>query len=262
MATSLYRSLSGNRATGTPLPFPFTKLVKWVTLRQGQTSLVAAGPGVAKTALALNLIARANVATLHLSPDSDEYTVGPRLVSITRQRSLSNVLRAFDARNEEHAEYMEGLKALKHVRFSFGSSPSFGDIQDELWRYEQVTGYYPQLIILDNVRNVYNAEGVDGNESMRFKATVDFFNEIAKRTGAHCMLLHHLMGQYEDGNSAPPLSALLGKVAKEPNIVINLFRQDESTVGAVIAKNRDGRSWPDASYWESLDFQPEKQIIH
>lgn len=244
------------------MPLPFRSLAKVITLRRGQTSVIGAAPGVAKTAFTLNIIAKTDTPTLYLSPDSDIMTIAPRLVSILHKRTLSNVLRAFDDNGAEKAQYMEELGVLSHVEFSFMSAPTFGDIKDEIKRYEWKYGVFPELIILDNIRNVYNSEGSDGVEHTRHGATVDFFkNGIAPMTGAHCMLLHHVMGPFEDGNTPPPLSALLGKLGKEPRVVLNLFRETESQLGAVVAKNSNGRAYPDASKWETLSWDGAKQLI-
>jgi hypothetical protein len=66
-----------------------------------------------------------------------------------------------------------------------------------------------------------------------------FAKDTARATGACVVVLSHLTGEYEDGSVPPPQSALLGKSAKVPEMVLNLYSPGPD-MGVVVAKNRNG----------------------
>lgn len=266
MAQSLYRSLLEAPENGGALPQPFGALeVAGVAFRRGQVAIVAAAPGGGKTALITNYCiaqpVREQVSILYLSPDSDIMTIGPRIIASLTARETRNVLRDFGAKGEAYNQHLESSKQLSHIQWCFQASPTYEDIEAELTGYVAVHGHMPDLIILDNIRDVYAETVGDGGEHQRHSATVDYFHELARVTNSAVVLLHHLTGVYEDSTLAPPLSALLGKIGKQARLVLNLFQPEEGTLGAVVAKNSNGRAFPGASEYLTMTWDKEVQLI-
>lgn len=234
-----------------------------IAFRKGQVSIVAAAPGGGKTALITNYaIAPAvaeSVAILYLSPDSDIMTIGPRILATLQEREVRNIFRDFAS--GEHKAHLEKAKTLRHIQWCFQAAPTYAEIMLELDGYIAVHGHGPDLVILDNIRDVYAEETGEGGEHQRHSGTVDFFHELARETGSAVVLLHHLTGQYEDSTIPPPLSALLGKTGKQARLVLNLFSVDDSTLGIVAAKNSNGKANPSADNYYTADWDKEKQLI-
>lgn len=247
MPQNLFRSFSSSQGGGEALPMPWPELeAMGAVFRKGQVAIIGAGPGGGKSALALNYLAACSGTTaLYLSPDSDIMTIGTRLIGIKNQRAIRSILRDFDT--DKYEQHLEASKQILNVQFSFQTSPSFEDIEDEIEAYEAVHGRYPDMIVLDNIRDVEN-----GNEGdwQRHSATVDKFHNISRDTDSACVLLHHLTGEYEDSDRPPPLSALTGKIGKQARTVLNLFSPDETTLGVVVAKCTNGKKGTVMLQWD------------
>ena len=184
-------------------------------------------------------------------------TIIPRIVATMRKQHLANVLGDFDRAGPERSDHLELVKELSEIQLSFQSSPTYGDVIEEVRAYEEVHGYFPQLIVLDNTRNVYSEGGADADHQ-RHSQTLDFFHELSRITGAHCMALHHLVGEYEDGDKEPHLSALSGKVGKMPRLALNLWKPDDQTMSAYVAKNSNGKR----DFNVEFVFDGEMQLIY
>jgi hypothetical protein len=75
------------------------------------------------------------------------------------------------------------------------------------------------------------------------------------------VVLHHLTGSYDDGQSIPPLSALEGKVSKLPSMVLNLFNGNRGDIGVAVVKNRFGAANPAGKLYVFLDTDLERVQI-
>ena len=263
MPQSLYRSFNQQHDAGAALYMPLTALREnKIAFRKGQVGMINGAPGGGKSTLILNIIINTpKVPVLYLSPDSDIMTLGPRMVAIADKVPLSQVESELDKGGESRARVLEKTKQFSHIQWSFKTSPSFENIIEELEDYETVHGYFPEMIVLDNIRDVYSDEVGEGGEHQRFSATVDFFADLAESLNIAVVLLHHLKGQYENGDVPPPLSALLGNVSKQARMVLNLFDVSDSEMGIVPAKLSNGRAYRTASHWHTVLWNKETQVI-
>ena len=260
MAQSLYRSLNEAAGGGEALRMPLPGLdMEGVRFRKGQVTIIGAAPGGGKTALMLNIAHLLREYTiLYLSPDSDVTSVGARMVATMKGVAARKIFSDFDS--GARAEHMETTKELKHIQFSFQPQLTFEDISEELEAYQYIFGHFPDMIVLDNIRDVYPDETSEG-EHNRHGATVDFFHKLARDSGSACVLLHHLRGEYEDSTVPPPLSALLGKISKQASLVLNAFSPDDQSLGVVIAKNRNGKASPSGEDYVHLSWDRYTQVI-
>src|SRR5690606_30610242 len=219
MPQSLYRSLLDAPEGGGDLPMPFADLeIKGAKFRRGQVAIVGAAPGGGKTAFITNYCITAvvaqSVSILYYSPDSDIMTIGPRILGTMQAREVRNVFRDFRKGGTGFDQHLEKAKELGHIQWCFDPAPRPEDVKGELDAFVAVHGHYPDLIILDNIKDFDPGVGGEGGDHTRHGATVDYFHQMARLTNAAVVLLHHLKGQYENSNEPPPLSALLGNISK------------------------------------------------
>jgi hypothetical protein len=212
--------------------------------------LVASAPNVGKSPFALNLAHRSGLRCLYFSADTDAFTQYTRVVALHAGIRLADV----EAHPEQFTEY---VRNLKHLHFHYDASPTLDDIDEELMAYAMVWGDWPQIIVIDNLSNVYT--GTDERWA-RLEAALDYLHDVARKTGALVVVLHHVTGEHEDGQSAVPLSGLRGKVSKVPEQVLTLWRAGdelEPCMGVAVVKNRGGKADPSGRYSAVLRWDLE-----
>lgn len=253
MPQSLFRNLSAAVAAGIaePLPMPWPDMAaEDVAIRRGQVHMWAAAPGAGKTALTLNYLAtdvvRSSVACMYFSPDSDIMTVGPRMLGIMRNQRVSQIHRAFERGDTE--ELMEMSKQLRHVQWCFEYPLDYDVIDLEIAAYQEIQGHSPDLIVLDNIRDVLSDTVEGSGEWQAQKEAVNYFKQIAGKTGAAVVVLHHLTGNRENGDSPPTLGDVENKVGKNVRQVLLLFAPDEHTLGVRKGKDSNGKKHFDDEY--------------
>jgi hypothetical protein len=109
-----------------------------------------------------------------------------------------------------------------------------------LLAYATVHGAWPELIIVDNLINI--ARGGTDDLSSQTQA-MDELHALAQTTGAHVLVLHHAMGQYDDGDKVIPLSGIANKLSKLPANILTLYRKDRY-LHLCVVKNRQGKADP------------------
>jgi hypothetical protein len=93
-------------------------------------------------------------------------------------------------------------------------------------------------------------------------AVMAYLKTLAHPPNACVVMLHHLTGEYDDGNKPAPLSALIDKVSKLPEQVLTLHRAGlhmgtPTQMGVSIVKNRDGSSDASGQLIVYLDYAPD-----
>jgi replicative DNA helicase len=244
---SLARATATRGTAGEPLPNVFKGLAReGVMFRMGQLSLVAAGPGSGKSLLALTLAMRAQVPSLYFSADTDQQTMAVRAGAMLMGWTTDDVENALEQGLTEALEVQ--MHHQSHVQFNFQASPSATEMESELKAYRQVFGDFPALIVMDLLANLDTENGSAG--VAKLEDNCDFLHEIARETGAHVMAVHHVVGEYEDGLMAVPLSGLRGKTGKTPEMVLTLHRVGDDTyegirqLGVSVVKHRTGKADP------------------
>lgn len=232
---------------GEPIQNPFSIIHSTEShIRRGQLSLIAGGPGTGKTAVLHNIIQRGNglageerrVNTcLYFSADSDANTIFKRAVAIETGWEQSEVERLLrEGRQAELDTIVD--QAASHFEWSFMSSPDDNDVLKQVSAYVTKYGAAPEIICLDNLKNLY-AGG--GGEFEALEGNCEFLHMLAKDTGAAVIALHHVVGEAEDGTKPIPLSGLRGKVSKTPAVVWTLHRS-ETHLNISPVKNRNGKA--------------------
>ncbi len=245
----LSRAWSGVTTRATPLPDVWKNLVKQsIKFRRGQVCMVAAAPNAGKSMFALIYAIKAQVPTLFFSADTDTATVMIRAAAHLSGHSQM----AVEQNIEKRANYYDAhLVKTSHIQWVFDSSPSLDDIEMEIKAYVELYGVAPQLVIIDNLMNV--AAETD-NEWAGLRAIMMELHDMARKTEACVLVLHHVSEQSEYGSPMmpPPRRAIHGKVSQLPALILTLGYDPTGLLRVAAVKNRFGQHFADASSWASL----------
>jgi KaiC/GvpD/RAD55 family RecA-like ATPase len=246
----LQRAWASTHIKATPLPEvwkEFTK--KQIQFRRGQVTMVAAAPNAGKSMLALVYAIQAKVPTLFFSADTDSTTVMIRaaasLSGHTQQTVEKNLLQ-----NPHY--YSKWLGDMGHISWVFDSSPSLDDLEMEIKAYIELYGVAPELIIVDNLMNV--AAETD-NEWAGLREIMMNLHDMARKTEACVVVLHHVSeaSEYGSPTQPPPRRAIHGKVSQLPAVILTLgYDPAQGTLRVAPVKNRFGPHRADASDWATL----------
>jgi replicative DNA helicase len=247
---NLSRAWGGVLTKATPLPDVWVGLAaKQIKFRRGQVCMVAAAPNAGKSMFALIYAIKAKVPTLFFSADTDTTTVMMRAASITSGHSQVTVESNL-AGNSKH--YNHHFEKMDHIKWVFDSSPSIDDLELEIRAYVELYGIAPELIIIDNLMNV-SAE--TDNEWSGLRAIMMELHDMARKTEACVMVLHHVSEQSEYGSTTKPPArrAIHGKVSQLPALILTLgYDPGQALLAVAAVKNRFGPHTADASDYAQL----------
>jgi predicted ATP-dependent serine protease len=234
----------------TPLPDVWLALsAKQIKFRRGQVCMVAAAPNAGKSMFALIYAMKAGVKTLFFSADTDTTTVMMRAAAAASGHSQVSV--ELNLSKDSHY-YDKHFDKLSHIKWVFDSSPSLDDIELEIKAYVELYGEAPELIVIDNLMNV--AAETD-NEWAGLRAIMMELHDMARKTEACVLVLHHVSEQSEYGSpSKPPARrAIHGKVSQLPALILTLgYDPGQATLCVAAVKNRFGPHTADASDYATL----------
>lgn len=248
----LSRAWQSTNVKATPLPDVWKSLVSTdvnVKFRRGQVCMVAAAPNAGKSMFALVYAIKANIPTLFFSADTDTATVMIRTAAHLSGHSQLTVETNLQ-KNPRH--YQEYLSKMQNIQWVFDSSPSLDDIEMEIKAYIELYGIAPELIVIDNLMNV--AAETD-NEWAGLRAIMMELHDMARKTEACVLVLHHVSEQSEYGSPTmpPPRRAIHGKVSQLPAIILTLgYDPSQGMLRVAAVKNRFGPHYADASRWATL----------
>jgi hypothetical protein len=211
--------------------------------------MVAAAPNAGKSMFALIYAIKAKVPTLFFSADTDTTTVMMRAASHSSGHAQVTV----EANLADNTHYYDPqFEKINHIKWVFDSSPSLDDIELEIRAYVELYGRPPELIVLDNLMNI-TAE--TDNEWAGLRAIMMELHDMARKTEACVLVLHHVSEQSEYGSpSKPPhRRAIHGKVSQLPALILTLgYDPAQGTLLVAAVKNRFGPHTADASRYATL----------
>jgi predicted ATP-dependent serine protease len=248
----LTRAWQGTQIKATPLPDVWKDLVTGeisVRFRRGQVCMVAAAPNAGKSMFALVYAIKAKIPTLFFSADTDTATV---MIRAAAHMSGHTQLTVEKNLNDNPNFYRKDLGDMQHIQWVFDSSPSLDDIEMEIKAYIELYGIAPELIVIDNLMNV--AAETD-NEWAGLRAIMMELHDMARKTEACVLVLHHVSEQSEYGSPTmpPPRRAIHGKVSQLPAIILTLgYDPSQGMLRVAAVKNRFGPHFADASRWATL----------
>lgn len=223
---------------------------------RGQLCLVCAGPGVGKSAFILSYALQARVPTMYFSADSDAFTQASRSVAMLTGWSVDRA--ATTVRGGDLGE-AAGIFEDMPIRFAYSASPTLDEIEDHLKAYQQTYGALPHLIVIDNITNC-DLESTQENASVSLEDLMDYLHKLARDTGAMVIGLHHVTGEFNDGDKPIPLSGVKNQIGRVPELIITLHRKKDlselgpDTLYVSTVKNRSGKSDPSGQDAAELQF--------
>lgn len=248
------------RAGGIPLPTVWQTLSDaGVHFRRGQLVLIAAGSGVGKSVFALTLALRSGAKGVYTSADTSPHDQTARTVSIIGDIPVDDVADQLDKGNY----YESLLRQVNNLRWNFHSDPTLEDLDEATKAYAHLHGEWPEIQVIDNLMNVVPDEAEGGQHVSRQNVLL-YLKAMAQETGACTVVLQHLVGEYESGDRPAPLSALMDKTGKLPEVVLSLFRDDSlgrERLGVAILKNRGGAANAAAKRVVYLDMDLSRMSI-
>jgi len=211
--------------------------------------MVAAAPNAGKSMFALIYAVKAKVPTLFFSADTDTTTVMLRAAAHASGHSQVNVEQNLSTDSHYYDDYFD---KLKHIKWVFDSSPSLDDIELEIKAYVELYGQAPELIIIDNLMNV--AAETD-NEWAGLRAIMMELHDMARKTEACVLVLHHVSEQSEYGSPTEPPArrAIHGKVSQLPALILTLgYNPEFNELKIAAVKNRFGPHAADGKTYSTL----------
>lgn len=217
---------------------------------------MCAAPGVGKSAFVLTYAIKSGVSTLYFSVDSDESVQASRMASIVSGQPMEKSKADFRKRDMGSA-----TAALAELRVWMDyDSVTVDDIQNTLLAYDALHEEWPQLIVIDNVTNIQPEPTEAGEMLSSADLLMDYFNKLARDTGAAVIGLHHAIGEYNNGGTPIPLSGVKGQLGRVPSLILTLHRAS-GFFNVSTVKNRTGFSDPSGQDFVSLRFDDEHMSI-
>ena len=248
----LSRAWNSTTVRATPLPQVWTDFDNdrhRIKFRRGQVCMVAAAPNVGKSMFALVYALRAKIPTLFFSADTDTATVMIRVAAAIAGHNQQTVEKNLDTNPRYYDKYLE---QMSHIQWCFDSSPSLDDIELEVKAYVELYGIAPELIVVDNLMNVVAEHD---NEWAGLRQIMMELHDMARKTEACVMVLHHVSEQSEYGNTynPPARRSIHGKVSQLPSLILTLgYEPATGTLRVSPVKNRFGPMYANADEHVSL----------
>jgi predicted ATP-dependent serine protease len=234
----------------TPLPEVWKELtLQDIRFRRGQVCMIAAAPNAGKSMLALVYSIKAGIPTLFFSADTDTATVMLRTAAAVSGHTQLTVEQNLE---RDSSYYDEAMAKADHIQWVFDSSPSLDDIEMEVKAYLELYGEMPQLIVIDNLMNVVSETD---NEWAGLRAIMAELHDMARKTEACVMVLHHVSeaSEYGSPEMPPPRRAIHGKVSQLPAMICTLgYDPANRTLRVAAVKNRFGKHTANGNEWATF----------
>lgn len=257
---TLRRSVRKSEVGGEPLAPPFQAFERsGIVLRRAEVTVIAGTPGAGKSTVALHIAARLKLPTLYFSADTNAHTMAMRLIAMSgkmTQQSAENMLK----NDPDTAESI--LSNNSHLYWSFEPSPSLKDLDEEVSAFETIWGRSPTLIVVDNLMDI----AMDGHDEFGgMRQAMKELKYLARDTNACVLVLHHTQ-EGAQGYPCQPRSALQGKVAQVPAMVLTVGQlmlpgSEDMYLCVSPVKNRYGKSDQTGATYVSLAFEPASMYL-
>lgn len=243
---TLKRSASRGIESGRLLPSPFKVFTEnEIDFRTSSITLIAGPPGSMKSILVTNIIQNMQYddgrkpTCLYFSNDTNERTTAARVLAMLTDTPTRECLELLAADKTFAAS---ALAEWSHVALCYKKNPDLEYIETQADAYAEIWGDYPDQLIVDILMNV----DYEGAGEMNFWDLMKEFNILAEEWDTHLVIVHHTSESAKAG-SPPPRSALMGKNAHLPAVILTLWGDsEEGTLDIAKVKNRNGVQDPEA----------------
>lgn len=227
------------RDEGNPLVQPIKAFAdQGVVFYAGTVNIIAASPGCGKSTVALGYMLQAEINSLYACMDT------PRRLTVARAgQALTGQYQAVveEQLEDPDSSVYEALAKAKHLSIFFRSGVSSRDLALMLGAYVEMHGAFPQVFVIDNLKNVAYEGDERGVAEQKLMEELDV---IAKRTNICIIVLTHVLGAYNDGVTPIPLSGVMNQNTKEAHVVLTLTRDRDGNLLFAVAKNRTATNDP------------------
>src|SRR6185312_12777252 len=116
---------------------------------------------------------------LYISADTDSTTMFVRSAAILTGWETSYIEGRLHS--DESVDELEAIvdQGAGHIQMVFKSYPTPEDVENQLLAYEEVWGVLPDIVVMDNLKNLDFGEG-GGEEFSALEAACEFLHEIAR----------------------------------------------------------------------------------
>jgi diadenosine tetraphosphatase ApaH/serine/threonine PP2A family protein phosphatase len=254
MPQSLARVIVRGKQGGLPMPEVFPSLTENKAIfRRSSLHLVAGVPGSMKSMFALTVADKMNIPTLYFSSDSDDFTMGTRLLAM-KTGSTTEEAEKLVAEEPEFAA--AALAEYNNIRWNFHPSPTLDDIWLEAEAHLEMFGYYPELTVIDIAMDV---DHQDGDEFATLRSLMREMKRYARETESGVLVVHHTTEAVQ-GDPCQPRSAIMGKIAQLPVLIFTTGVRG-NTFSLAVVKNRFGKGPADASLRLNFDVDGDRCSI-
>lgn len=248
------------QALGLPLPEvqAFERLYRGefeFQFRGGQVTVIGGQSGSFKSGFCINLLANMpGVRGIYVSADMNDQEFTARLTASVTGEETKNVLKGLRLGAEDY--YAAKLAGIEN-RFAlmFDSNPTFEDIEQMVDAWVESYDDYPRFVVLDNLLDIVPSAGAD--EFSGYKAVLLDAKALARSTGAHVFVLHHMTEAGTHPTEPAPKKALLGKVSQTPNNILSVAKEGDCFKVSVV-KQRMGKDDPTGVIFERFRVHPER----
>ncbi len=227
------------RDEGRVLEQPIKELEKQgVLFHEGTVNIIAASPGCGKSTVALGFMLQAELKSLYACLDT------PRRLTVCRAaQAITGQYQAVveDQLEDPDSSVYEALAKATHLSIFFRSGVGSKDLALMLGAYVEMHGAFPQVWVIDNLKNVAYEGDERGVAEQKLMEELDI---IAKRTNICIIVLTHVLGAYNDGITPIPLSGVMNQNTKEAHVVLTLTRDRDGNLLFAVAKNRTAMNDP------------------
>ena len=247
-------------SAGVPLPDFFSLLkANDIRLRRGQTTMLVAQPNGGKSLFAMFAAIKMQVPTLFISADTDEATMRIRAAACLMQTECKEVEEMMQTSASTIVDHeMENLDEF--MFWCWNPSPSMEDIEEEILAVDEVLGYYPQLLVIDNLMNLRS--GSD-NEWQEMRQNMQHLHTLARTIDACILVLHHVSENDSRPFIPPKRAAVQGKVNQLPEQILSVAMNPRDGLFKIAAvKNRHGAHDPTGEEHVTLSVDASRMSLY
>lgn len=208
-----------------------------ISFRAGETSMIAGQPGNRKSSLALwvvtQWVSRHNLRGIYFSADSSELVqAGRALAMVSHGLDASEAEQRLKEGDEVSLETLH--RELNGLGWCFDPDITYEGIALEIDAFVELWGVFPDFIVIDNLTDV---DGQGDDEWGTLRKVMKALVSLARATGAHVMVLHHVSEEHRE-DPCPPRKAIHGKTSQKPSLILTIGNMQNNKVPVAVVKNR------------------------
>lgn len=202
--------------------------------RLGQVTLLAGQPKSGKSKFTMRWVSKMALPTVYFSADMAERTAMVNMLASLTNDSISEIEDGLEGAGEGY--YADALRSVP-IKISYNPNPTLDDIYGEIEAYVEWHDAWPQVIVVDNLLDVL----VEGeSELIAQRGILLELKNLARMTGAHIFVLHHMSESVGNPAFPSPRKALHNKVSQSPEGILSVARDgNEFRVSVVGSRNSD-----------------------